>query len=105
MMRIEILDPTAPPNTWVGNAKEYDSLRAAWDGGIDLLARWSLPRDFRVMGAIVKPDVPVAQYSCSLCPEFVRGDLAPSHRGSDACESGSLASGGDRTHCSCDVCF
>ena len=29
----------------------------------------------------------------------------PSHYGSARCESGSLASGGTRAHCSCDRCF
>jgi len=29
----------------------------------------------------------------------------PSHNGSRTCKSGSIASGGTRTHCSCDACF
>jgi hypothetical protein len=29
----------------------------------------------------------------------------PSHDGSRFCQSGSLASGGSRSHCSCDTCF
>lgn len=29
----------------------------------------------------------------------------PSMRGSKNCKSGSVASGGDKTHCSCDICF
>ena len=39
--------------------------------------------------------------SCLLC---ARG-FGPSHSGSSRCESGSIASGGDNSHCSCDVCF
>lgn len=36
-----------------------------------------------------------------------RGDMGmrPSHRGSLQCESGSIASGGVTSHCTCDVCF
>lgn len=33
------------------------------------------------------------------------GSFAPSHNGSRMCESGSIASGGDREHCTCDRCF
>lgn len=29
----------------------------------------------------------------------------PSHQGSTSCKSGSLASGGQNSHCSCDTCF
>ena len=29
----------------------------------------------------------------------------PSHDGSARCESGSLASGGYKSHCTCDTCF
>ena len=29
----------------------------------------------------------------------------PSHFGSPRCQSGSLASGGNRSHCSCDGCY
>jgi hypothetical protein len=32
-------------------------------------------------------------------------DPGPSHNGSSHCESGSLASGGTRSHCTCDFCF
>lgn len=44
------------------------------------------------------------------CPEcaaqHATGDtFAPSHDGSRHCRSGSLASGGKRSHCSCDACF
>lgn len=31
--------------------------------------------------------------------------MMPSHRGSTMCESGSLASGGNNSHCTCDTCF
>ena len=39
---------------------------------------------------------------CDTCK--VRG-LRPYHDGSKSCESGSIASGGSRSHCSCDTCF
>jgi len=29
----------------------------------------------------------------------------PSHAGSEQCQSGSIASGGTRAHCTCDVCY
>jgi len=29
----------------------------------------------------------------------------PGHIGSMSCRSGSLASGGNRSHCTCDTCF
>lgn len=38
------------------------------------------------------------------CVACERGDL-PSHDGSRMCESGSIASGGTRSHCTCDWCF
>ena len=41
---------------------------------------------------------------CSQCREIGTG-MGPSHDGSKSCESGSIASGGKRSHCSCDVCF
>jgi len=31
--------------------------------------------------------------------------MKPSHDGSNNCESGSIASGGNKSHCTCDVCF
>jgi hypothetical protein len=41
------------------------------------------------------------------CPSCLRAGsgMGPSHRGSERCESGSLASGGDKSHCTCDTCF
>ena len=38
------------------------------------------------------------------CPGCGPG-FRPSHNGSRFCKSGSIASGGNRAHCSCDVCF
>ncbi len=29
----------------------------------------------------------------------------PSHEGSKRCRSGSIASGGNRSHCTCDTCY
>lgn len=40
-----------------------------------------------------------------LCPTCARGGPGPSHEGSAHCESGSIASGGHRAHCSCSWCF
>lgn len=43
---------------------------------------------------------------CSTCLQIeIEGGFGPSHEGSKHCESGSIASGGDRAHCTCDVCF
>ncbi len=42
---------------------------------------------------------------CVQCERNKNGDNGPSHDGSVRCESGSIASGGDRAHCTCDVCF
>ncbi len=39
---------------------------------------------------------------CSQCND---PDNLPSHYGSITCESGSIASGGTRSHCTCDFCF
>jgi hypothetical protein len=51
------------------------------------------------------PPAPPADCSeCELIRTKYRG-FGPSHNGSRSCESGSIASGGDRTHCSCDTCF
>jgi hypothetical protein len=46
---------------------------------------------------------------CEQCTKYVEefggeGPF-PSHEGSARCESGSIASGGKRAHCSCDTCF
>ena len=40
-----------------------------------------------------------------LCRICLRHEWGPSHDGSKRCESGSIASGGNRSHCSCDICF
>lgn len=45
--------------------------------------------------------------ACSTC-ETIRSEyngFGPSHEGSRLCQSGSLASGGNREHCTCDACF
>jgi len=42
---------------------------------------------------------------CAICREIIDGTRHPSHNGSSDCESGSIASGGDKEHCHCDVCF
>ncbi len=40
---------------------------------------------------------------CPTCAKY-KG-FGPSHNGSRHCESGSIASGGDKAHCTCDFCF
>lgn len=44
---------------------------------------------------------------CKTCVEITEkyGGFGPSHDGSKFCESGSIASGGSKAHCSCDWCF
>ena len=39
------------------------------------------------------------------CTQCQQTGMQPSHFGSERCESGSLASGGETAHCSCDTCF
>ena len=41
---------------------------------------------------------------CLTCAEN-KGQMAPTHNGSARCQSGSIASGGNRSHCTCDICF
>ena len=41
---------------------------------------------------------------CEGC-ERKRQGMYPSHNGSAMCKSGSIASGGNKAHCTCDVCF
>ena len=43
------------------------------------------------------------EHPCPTCA--LPDDLKPSHNGSRRCESGSIASGGTKAHCSCDLCF
>lgn len=44
---------------------------------------------------------------CALCVDMAHKgeDFFPSHHGSVGCRSHSLASGGHRSHCTCDACF
>ena len=44
----------------------------------------------------------VEQKCCSQCH---KGGMMPPHFGSVNCKSGSIASGGTKQHCSCDICF
>ncbi len=41
---------------------------------------------------------------CKYIREKYHG-FGPSHDGSRGCESGSIASGGNNAHCTCDTCF
>ena len=44
---------------------------------------------------------------CLMCKKIrdEHSGFGPSHNGSRFCESGSIASGGKRSHCTCDMCF
>ena len=44
---------------------------------------------------------------CRSCDGFrERGEsFFPSHQGSPRCQSSSIASGGHRSHCTCDTCW
>ena len=48
--------------------------------------------------------VPYPPDDCGMCAD-ISGGFGPSHNGSRGCESGSIASGGHRSHCTCDRCF
>jgi len=39
------------------------------------------------------------------CGFHIPDPNGPTREGSTRCQSGSLASGGTKTHCSCDICF
>lgn len=56
---------------------------------------------FTMTSGVVKVD----GFSCRLCRSQAEGDVGPSHKGSPLCESGSVASGGNHTHCTCNTCF
>jgi len=45
--------------------------------------------------------------TCKTCEmiDFQHGGFGPSHNGSTCCQSGSIHSGGNKTHCTCDCCF
>lgn len=50
-----------------------------------------------------------AKPPCGMCVELSTGGFGPGfgprHEGSPNCKSGSLASGGTSSHCTCDTCF
>ena len=47
-----------------------------------------------------------AKKVCKTCAEVSLSGIKPSHNGSPNCQSGSIASGGTRAHCTCnDGCF
>lgn len=43
--------------------------------------------------------------TCKACAEYSASGFGPRHEGSTGCKSGSLASGGNVAHCTCDTCF
>lgn len=56
-------------------------------------------------------ELETAHPECTTCLGYatdlrLAGDyFGPRHDGSKRCESGSIASGGERSHCTCDWCF
>ena len=44
-------------------------------------------------------------YYCETCLSIKNGEFGPTHKGSAHCQSGSIASGGTKAHCSCEECF
>lgn len=60
-----------------------------------------------MVDAVLAPPPAPASGECLTCFEIRErhGGFGPRHAGSESCESGSIASGGDRAHCSCDRCF
>lgn len=63
-----------------------------------LSAAWGEIRDRR--GTLGPDGIFVKCPTCEL-----PGSMKPSHDGSRNCKSGSIASGGTKPHCTCDVCF
>ena len=57
--------------------------------------------DFR---AAVEVQV-IGKADCGTCRAVKEEHFGPSHNGSLRCESGSIASGGTRAHCTCSTCF
>lgn len=107
--RVELPEGSGEDSTWVEVDEDFSNLIAAWGFGRDqirsdpfLFAPFLF--DFRVMR--VGKAYEFARWTCGSCKSRLndRG-MEPSHAGTERCESGSLASGGNRTHCSCDVCF
>lgn len=65
----------------------------------------SVSKQISEVTAEVKADNDKAE--CQECKDIrdkYRG-FGPRHEGSRSCESGSIASGGTKTHCTCDTCF
>jgi hypothetical protein len=63
--------------------------------------------------AILRRMIDTGSYdpACTTCTKYVGAAenplnvMYPNHDGSRYCQSGSLASGGHRSHCTCDTCF
>ena len=70
-------------------------------------------RDEAVSKVLCAWILPASTYPCRLCEHYAYQTTAPSHRGSRGCynrdaerpDSGSIASGGKYSHCTCDACF
>ena len=45
------------------------------------------------------------ELDCHECRAALSDSMYPRHSGSRNCNSGSIASGGNRSHCTCDTCF
>lgn len=55
-------------------------------------------------GSLVRQRRQYVAVACSTCHSYA-GQHAPSHNGRSWCESGSIASGGTRSHCTCNACW
>jgi hypothetical protein len=52
-------------------------------------------------------DAARARGDCAMCAVIgeIHGGMGPRHAGSARCRSGSIAAGGEKAHCTCDICF
>ncbi len=95
--------PENAPHIGVHRARDSTKLQglanAAGQAVGEFMLKWGVAPD-RDHDASGRP------LSCAVCLSIRdEGGFGPSHAGSSSCQSGSIASGGDRAHCSCDVCF
>ena len=78
-------------------------------------ALWESLRSVQVVtgdvGLVAMNEVParakaaIARATCKTCTAYKDEAMCPRHDGSANCQSGSIASGGHRSHCTCDTCF
>jgi hypothetical protein len=58
----------------------------------------------RELIGMTRKHYPDSEFASKYCPLCNIG-FGPGHNGSSSCESGSIASGGNKAHCTCDTCF